>query len=30
LAALEPGVAPHRITARIRADGDDLVVLDWN
>ena len=30
LAALPPGAAPHRITARIRADGDDLVVLSWD
>ena len=29
LAALEPTSAPHRITARVRADGDDLVVLAW-
>jgi hypothetical protein len=30
LAALQPGATPHRITARIRADGDDLVVLSWD
>lgn len=30
LARLEAGDEPRRITARIRADGDDLVVLDWN
>lgn len=30
LAALEPGPAPHRIVARVRADGDDLVVLAWD
>ena len=29
LARLEPAPEPHRITARVRADGDDLVVLDW-
>ena len=29
LARLEPGAEPHRIVARVRADGDDLVVLDW-
>ena len=30
LAALEPGPAPHRIVARVRADGEDLVVLAWD
>ena len=30
LARLEPASAPHRITARVRADGDDLVVLSWD
>ncbi|MGI9187121.1 MAG: hypothetical protein ACR2J9_06325, partial [Gaiellales bacterium] len=30
LATLEPGPAPHRIVARVRADGDDLVVLAWD
>ena len=30
LARLEPGPQPHRIVARVRADGDDLVVLAWD
>jgi ADP-ribose pyrophosphatase YjhB (NUDIX family) len=30
LARLEPASAPHRITARLRADGDDLVILAWD
>ena len=30
LVRLEPGPEPHRITARVRADGDDLVVLAWD
>ena len=30
LARLEPMMEPHRITARVRADGDDLVVLAWD
>ena len=29
LARLDAAGAPHRILARVRADGDDLVVLDW-
>lgn len=29
LARLDAATAPHRIAARVRADGDDLVVLDW-
>ena len=29
LARLDAATAPHRILARVRADGDDLVVLDW-
>ena len=29
LSRLDAATAPHRITARVRADGDDLVVLDW-
>jgi len=30
LANLEPAAQPHRITARVRAEGDDLVVLAWD
>ena len=30
LARLEPDSQPHRIIARVRADGDDLVVLAWD
>ena len=30
LAGLKPAAEPHRITARVRADGDDLVVLAWD
>ncbi|MGI9117791.1 MAG: NUDIX domain-containing protein [Gaiellales bacterium] len=30
LARLEPAGEPHRIAARIRAEGDDLVVLAWD
>jgi ADP-ribose pyrophosphatase YjhB (NUDIX family) len=30
LAGLEPAAEPHRITARVRAEGDDLVVLAWD
>ena len=30
LAQLEPDSQPHRIIARVRADGDDLVVLAWD
>lgn len=29
LARLQPEAEPHRIVARVRADGDDLVVLTW-
>lgn len=29
LAQLEPGIEPLRIIARVRADGDDLVLLSW-
>jgi len=30
LALLEPAPVPHRIRARIRVEGDDLVVLAWS
>ena len=29
LARLDAATAPHRLTARVRADGDDLVGLNW-